>query len=107
MGARVFTTVREVNFEFARQMGADVLIDYQKQDYVEAILRETGGHGVDVVFDSIGGDTLSRSPEVLARPAAWSASSTSPSRRTSSRPGAGTRAITSSSPGRTAASSTS
>ncbi len=67
MGARVFTTVREVNFEFARQMGADVLIDYQKQDYVEAILRETGGHGVDVVFDSIGGDTLSRSPEVLAQ----------------------------------------
>ena len=67
MGARVFTTVREVNFEFTRQMGADVLIDYQKQDYVEAILRETGGHGVDVVFDSIGGDTLSRSPEVLAQ----------------------------------------
>lgn len=67
MGARVFTTVREVNFEFARQMGADVLIDYQKQDYVEAILRETGGRGVDVVFDSIGGDTLSRSPEVLAQ----------------------------------------
>ncbi|MGV8637771.1 zinc-binding dehydrogenase, partial [Pseudomonas aeruginosa] len=67
MGARVFTTVRDVNFEFARQMGADVLIDYQKQDYVEAILRETGGRGVDVVFDGIGGDTLSRSPEVLAQ----------------------------------------
>jgi NADPH2:quinone reductase len=67
MGARVFTTVRAANFEFARSMGADVLIDYEKEDYVEAILRETNGHGVDVVFDTIGGDTLSRSPDVLAQ----------------------------------------
>ncbi|EZQ17311.1 NADPH:quinone oxidoreductase [Halopseudomonas bauzanensis] len=67
MGARVFTTVREANFEFARSMGADVLIDYEKEDYVDAVLRETDGHGVDVVFDTIGGDTLSRSPDALAQ----------------------------------------
>lgn len=67
IGARVFTTVRETNFEFARSMGADVLIDYEKEDYVAAIMRETGGHGVDVVFDTIGGDTLSRSPDALAQ----------------------------------------
>lgn len=67
MGAKVFTTVREDNFEFARRMGADVLIDYEKEDYVAAILRETDGHGVDVVFDTIGGDTLSRSPDALAQ----------------------------------------
>ncbi|WP_386083547.1 zinc-dependent alcohol dehydrogenase family protein [Vreelandella sp. F11] len=67
MGARVFTTVREANFEFARNLGADVVIDYRKEDYVDAILRETGGHGVDVVFDTIGGDTLSRSPDALAQ----------------------------------------
>ena len=30
-----------------------------------AVLRETGGRGVDVVFDTIGGDTLSRSADVL------------------------------------------
>ncbi|TXG00037.1 zinc-dependent alcohol dehydrogenase family protein [Massilia arenae] len=67
MGARVFTTVKEDNFEFARSLGADVVIDYTKEDYVEAIQRETGGHGVDVVFDTIGGDTLTRSPDVLAQ----------------------------------------
>lgn len=67
MGAKVFTTVREDNFQFARRMGADVLIDYEKEDYVAAILRETDGHGVDVVFDTIGGDTLSRSPDALAQ----------------------------------------
>jgi NADPH2:quinone reductase len=67
IGARVFTTVREANFEFARSMGADVLIDYEKEDYVDAINRETGGHGVDVVFDTIGGNTLTRSPDALAQ----------------------------------------
>ncbi|MGR3885682.1 zinc-dependent alcohol dehydrogenase family protein [Pseudomonas sp. 1152_12] len=67
IGARVFTTVREANVEFARSMGADVVIDYEKDDYVAAILRETSGHGVDVVFDTIGGDTLSRSPDALAQ----------------------------------------
>jgi len=67
MGARVFTTVREENFEFARSLGADVVIDYTKEDYVDAVLRETGGDGVDVVFDTIGGDTLTRSPDVLAQ----------------------------------------
>lgn len=67
IGARVFTTVREENFEFARSLGADVVIDYQQEDYVDAIMRETGGCGVDVVFDTIGGDTLSRSPDALAQ----------------------------------------
>ncbi|WP_064119316.1 zinc-dependent alcohol dehydrogenase family protein [Pseudomonas fluorescens] len=67
IGAKVFTTVREANFEFARRMGADVLIDYEKDDYVEAILRETEGRGVDVVFDTIGGNTLARSPDALAQ----------------------------------------
>ncbi|MCF7534016.1 zinc-dependent alcohol dehydrogenase family protein [Pseudomonas petrae] len=67
IGAKVFTTVSEANFEFARSMGADVLIDYKKEDYVDAILRETEGRGVDVVFDTIGGDTLSRSPDALAQ----------------------------------------
>ncbi|MGC7430098.1 zinc-binding dehydrogenase, partial [Pandoraea pneumonica] len=66
MGARVFTTARAANVPFVREMGADVVIDYEKEDYVDVILRETNGQGVDVVFDTIGGDTLSRSPDVLA-----------------------------------------
>ncbi|MDY0834342.1 zinc-dependent alcohol dehydrogenase family protein [Pseudomonas sp. SED1] len=67
MGTKVFTTVREVNVEFARSMGADVIIDYEKEDYVDVIQRETAGRGVDVVFDTIGGNTLSRSPDALAQ----------------------------------------
>ena len=67
IGARVITTVREPNFEFARNMGADVVIDYEAEDYVKAVMRETDGRGVDVIFDTIGSDTLSRSPDALAQ----------------------------------------
>ncbi|MGY2135767.1 zinc-dependent alcohol dehydrogenase family protein [Pseudomonas reactans] len=67
IGARVFTTVREANIEFVKSQGADVIIDYEKEDYVDAIMRETDGRGVDVVFDTIGGNTLSRSPDALAQ----------------------------------------
>lgn len=49
IGARVFTTVRAANIEFARSMGADVIIDYESEDYVEAILRETAGRVVSIV----------------------------------------------------------
>lgn len=67
IGARVFTTARADQFEFVRSLGADVAIDYEKEDYVEVVMRETAGQGVNVVFDTIGGDTLSRSPDALAQ----------------------------------------
>lgn len=67
IGARVFTTVRGANSEFAKALGADVVIDYEQENYVEAILRETDGKGVDVVFDTIGGATLARSADALGQ----------------------------------------
>ena len=67
MGAKVFTTARAANTEFVQRMGADVVIDYENEDYADAVLRHTGGRGVDVVFDTIGGNTLSRSADVLAQ----------------------------------------
>jgi len=67
MGARVLTTVRAENVDFVRSLGADVPIDYQQGNVVDAVMRETGGRGVDVVFDTIGGDTLSSSADVLAQ----------------------------------------
>jgi NADPH:quinone reductase-like Zn-dependent oxidoreductase len=67
IGAKVFTTARADQFDFVRSMGADVVIDYEKEDYVEVVMRETAGRGVDVVFDTIGGDTLTRTPDALAQ----------------------------------------
>lgn len=66
MGARVITTARRSNDEFVRSLGADEVIDYTSDDYVEAVADLTHGHGVNVVFDTIGGDTLTRSALALA-----------------------------------------
>jgi NADPH:quinone reductase-like Zn-dependent oxidoreductase len=66
MGARVITTARRSNDEFVRSLGADEVIDYTSDDYVEAVADLTHGQGVNVVFDTIGGDTLTRSALALA-----------------------------------------
>lgn len=65
IGARVITTARADDHAFVRSLGADEAIDFMSDDYVEAVSRITRGRGVNVVFDTIGGDTLTRSPLVL------------------------------------------
>jgi NADPH:quinone reductase-like Zn-dependent oxidoreductase len=66
IGAYVFTTCSKQNAGFVRGLGADCLIDYRSEDYVEVIRRETSGKGVDFVFDTIGGDTIEKSPLVMS-----------------------------------------
>lgn len=62
LGARVAVTVSGLEkAAFARQLGADKMIDYKAEDFVAAVLGWTGGQGVDVVFDTVGGDTFCRS----------------------------------------------
>ncbi|MBT3155220.1 zinc-binding dehydrogenase [Streptomyces sp. CHD11] len=63
LGAEVVTTARAKDHEFVTGLGADVAIDFSTGDYVPQV-RELGG--VDVVLDTVGRDTLARSPEVLA-----------------------------------------
>ena len=41
--------------KLARSLGADAAVDYESPDWGEAVHREVGGDGVDVVFDSVGG----------------------------------------------------
>ncbi|MET0285666.1 MAG: zinc-dependent alcohol dehydrogenase family protein [Polyangiales bacterium] len=66
IGARVITTARAQNHAFVRSLGADEAIDHTSTDYVDAVVALTSGQGVDVVFDTIGGDSLAKSPRVLA-----------------------------------------
>jgi len=66
MGARVITTARRGNHEFVRSLGADEAIDYSSDDYVSAVADLTDGQGVNVVFDTIGSDALTRSALALA-----------------------------------------
>ncbi|CAM3649042.1 zinc-binding dehydrogenase [Sphingobacterium prati] len=65
MGATVYTTARSVHHEFLKGLGADYTIDYEKQNYIDAILEMTNNNGVDVVIDTIGGTTLSDSGKIL------------------------------------------
>ena len=53
--------------EFVRELGADVVIDYRADDFVAAVNDATGGVGVDVVFDGVGGEVGDRSLDCLAR----------------------------------------
>ena len=65
-GARVIGTVsRPGKAERALGYGADRVIDRSREDFAEAVRRLTGGEGVDLVIDSLGGDILPRSIELL------------------------------------------
>lgn len=66
IGARVITTARARNHDFVRDLGAEDAVDYTTADYVREVNRFTKGKGVDVVLDTVGGDTLARSPLTLA-----------------------------------------
>jgi NADPH2:quinone reductase len=63
-GARVLATCRRANIDLLEKLGADVIIDYRAEDYVEAVGRETQGEGVDLVFDTVGIDTMARSVNI-------------------------------------------
>ena len=57
-GARVLgTTSTEAKAELARQAGIDEVIFYTRQDFEAEVKRLTDGHGVDVVYDSVGAPT--------------------------------------------------
>jgi NADPH2:quinone reductase len=65
-GARVFGTVStEEKAEAARRAGADVVIRYTEEDFEAAVKRETGGRGVEVVYDSVGKTTFEKSLRCL------------------------------------------
>ncbi|MFL5344516.1 MAG: zinc-dependent alcohol dehydrogenase family protein [Hyalangium sp.] len=53
-GARVLATSGPDNLETLRRLGADVVINYRGEDPAQVALRETGGQGVDAVFDTAG-----------------------------------------------------
>jgi NADPH2:quinone reductase len=66
LGARVFGTVStQAKAEIARSHGADEVIIYTRQDFEAEVKRLTGGHGVDVVYDSVGKTTFDKSLNCL------------------------------------------
>lgn len=66
-GARVFTTAGSAEKCAAcRALGADLAIDYKTEDFVAAIKAATGGAGVDLILDMVGGDYIERNYEAAA-----------------------------------------
>jgi putative PIG3 family NAD(P)H quinone oxidoreductase len=67
MGCRVATTAGSAEkLAACAALGADILIDYRTEDFVERIKAETGT-GADVIFDAIGGGYLARNLAALAK----------------------------------------
>jgi NADPH2:quinone reductase len=62
VGARVFTTAgTDEKVQLCRDLGADVAINYNTEDFAQVVLAETGNKGVDVVFDNVGEAVMEKS----------------------------------------------
>ena len=60
-GATVFTTAgNEEKCRVCRELGADLAINYNEEDFVDACRNATGGKGVDVILDMVAGDYTNR-----------------------------------------------
>jgi len=67
LGVHVLTTAGSAKkCAQARELGAELAIDYRSEDFVEATRVHTAGHGVDVIVDVVGGGYLARNLEALA-----------------------------------------
>jgi NADPH2:quinone reductase len=66
-GATVIATASPGKHEVVRTLGADHVIDSRRADLATEVLRLTGGAGVDLVLESVGGSTLDASLAVTKR----------------------------------------
>jgi putative NAD(P)H quinone oxidoreductase, PIG3 family len=67
VGAKVAVTAgTKAKLDLCAELGADILINYREQDFVEEIERATGGAGADVILDNMGAKYLDRNVRALA-----------------------------------------
>ncbi len=66
LGAEVATTVRDdAKGEYAKTLGADLVINTRKDGFVERVMEWTASRGADVVIDNLGGDVLPKSIDAV------------------------------------------
>lgn len=66
-GVRTIVTAgTEEKLDYARNLGAEVGINYREQDFVAEVAAATGGRGADVILDVVGAKYLSRNVDALA-----------------------------------------
>jgi NADPH2:quinone reductase len=67
LGSRVFATAGSpAKCAACERLGAERAINYREEDFVEVTKSATGGHGVDVILDMIGGEYVPREIAALA-----------------------------------------
>lgn len=65
-GAKVIITASAKKHKACIDLGADLAIDYQREDFSDRVKEFTGGQGVDMVLDFIGGPNFMKNIEALA-----------------------------------------
>lgn len=66
-GARPFATAgSDEKCRAAEKLGAEKCVNYKTGDFVEALQAATGGHGIDVTLDMVGGDYAPRNHKLAA-----------------------------------------
>lgn len=66
-GARVAVTAgSQDKLDVCRELGADILVNYKEQDFVDEVRAATDGHGADVILDLMGAKYLPRNVDLLA-----------------------------------------
>ncbi len=67
VGARVAVTAGSAEkLQACLELGAEILVNYREQDFVEEVRRATDGAGADVILDVVGAKYLARNVEALA-----------------------------------------
>ena len=66
LGGRVIASARtDEKLERARELGAEAVINYSRENITEAVRVATGGRGVDIVYESVGGEILRDSIDAM------------------------------------------
>lgn len=67
LGARVLATASsDDKLRRVRELGADEVINYKTHDFAEVVRQITGGRGVDLILETVGGEVFDRSFDALA-----------------------------------------
>ncbi|MGW5651662.1 NAD(P)H-quinone oxidoreductase [Streptomyces humi] len=67
VGAKVAVTAgTKEKLDFCAELGADILVNYREQDFVEEVKAATDGAGADVILDNMGAKYLDRNVQALA-----------------------------------------
>jgi putative PIG3 family NAD(P)H quinone oxidoreductase len=67
LGSKVITTAgSDDKCRVCKELGAERTVNYKEEDFVDAVKEFTGGIGVNVILDMVGGDYLARNIKALA-----------------------------------------